>query len=115
MGRIIHQQIIEAIQELPSKSLPELASFIEYLRFKNASIPLARSPGSSFLLGIAGLGSTVESDLAERDEEISCPKRSSHCMVGALALPTWTKRGSHHFCRDPILAIPGIKSDLRGG
>ncbi|WP_019501285.1 hypothetical protein [Pseudanabaena sp. PCC 6802] len=70
MAQIIHQQIIEAIQELPSKSLPELANFIEYLRFKNASASEPRSSGSSFLLGIAGLGSTVESALAERDEEI---------------------------------------------
>jgi hypothetical protein len=70
MAQIIHQQIIEAIQELPSESLPELASFIEYLRFKNASASLPRSSDSSFLLSIVGLGCTVESDLAERDEEI---------------------------------------------
>ncbi|MEE3718191.1 hypothetical protein V2H45_15735 [Tumidithrix elongata RA019] len=65
----MNQQLIQAIQELPSEVLPELASFVEYLKFKS-TLPKLKSPSSSFLLGIAGLGSSGESDISDRDEEI---------------------------------------------
>jgi hypothetical protein len=70
-----HQQIVQAIQHLPTEVLPELANFIEYLRYKitrsaSSEKNLEAPSGSTFLLSIAGLGASVEDDLSERDEEI---------------------------------------------
>jgi len=67
------RQLVEIINELPTELLPELVSFVEYLRFKVN--PLAPSmepimPESAFLLSIAGLGACDEDDISERDEEI---------------------------------------------
>lgn len=63
--------------ELPAEMLPELANFIEYLRFKVNSPAVAPitsqeqvRKGDNFLLNIAGLGESEEIDLSERDEEI---------------------------------------------
>jgi hypothetical protein len=70
------QQLMELIEELPVESLPELANFLEYLRFKAhdsrsmTSYSTQSFSGSTFLLAIAGLGASDEVDLAERDEEI---------------------------------------------
>ncbi len=68
----IRQQISEAVKELPADILPELADFIEYLRFKTA-LPHAshkKKEGSAFLRSIAGIGVSEEDDVSERDEEI---------------------------------------------
>ena len=71
-----HQQLAKAINELPAEVLPELATFIDYLRFKVTSpTPLSEadtleSSGSAFLLSIADLGVADEDDISERDEEI---------------------------------------------
>lgn len=70
------QQIIEEIAELPSDAIVELANFIEYLKYKThrpatlSSTKTEANSGSAFLLAIAGLGSAVEDDISERDEEI---------------------------------------------
>jgi hypothetical protein len=66
------QQISEAIKELPADILPELAGFIEYLRFKTAlpRAPQKKKEGSAFLQSIAGIGVSEEDDISERDEEI---------------------------------------------
>ena len=70
-----HQQIVQAIQQLPTDALPELANFIEYLHYKitrsaSSENNLEAPSGSTFLLSIAGLGASIEDDLSERDEEI---------------------------------------------
>jgi len=70
------QQLVEAIDKLPSDSLPELAGFIEYLRFKARSSHRAttkkvrKKSGSEFLMAIAGIGASDEDDISERDEEV---------------------------------------------
>ena len=70
------QQLRKAINELPIEVLPELASFIDYLRFKGAtSVKAANADtpedsGSAFLLSIASIGAADEDDISERDEEI---------------------------------------------
>jgi hypothetical protein len=70
------QQLIKAIDELPVEVLPELATFIDYLRFKVTPprpSPTAETPqssGSAFLLSIANFGAADEDDISERDEEI---------------------------------------------
>jgi len=73
---LTHQQLIKAIEELPSESLNELSSFIEYLRFKmnlndsSHGVKAGVTSGSDFLLNIAGIGYSDENDISERDEEI---------------------------------------------
>lgn len=67
------QQLAQAIEELPLEALPELANFIEYLQFKASSTPALKEDeleGRDFLMRIAGLGESDETDLSERDEEI---------------------------------------------
>lgn len=70
------QQLHYAIDDLPTEVLPELTSFLEYLRFKTGLTPLGTEQseqpaiGSAFLLSIAGIGASTETDLSERDEEI---------------------------------------------
>lgn len=63
------QKLIEAVNALPAEALIELASFIDYLRYKSVQ-PSANQSSSAFLLSIAGLGSSQERDVSERDEEI---------------------------------------------
>ena len=68
------QQLSHAIDELPIEVLPELASFLDYLRFKVGLSPLtsAEQPatGSVFLHSIVGIGECDDTDLSVRDEEI---------------------------------------------
>lgn len=70
------QELHLAIDDLPVEALPELNSFLEYLRFKTGLSPLVTTQsdqpaaGSAFLLSIAGIGASTETDLSERDEEI---------------------------------------------
>jgi len=70
------QQLQHAIDDLPTEVLPELTSFLEYLRFRVGLTPLVTegsdqpAVGSAFLLSIAGIGASRETDLSERDEEI---------------------------------------------
>jgi len=69
------QQLWHAIDELPNEVLPELTSFLDYLRFKVGLSPVNEpiepaTDSSTFLLSLVGLGTCDETDLAERDEEI---------------------------------------------
>lgn len=81
------EYLSQAIDELPSEALPELANFIEYLRFKlNYPQPSmkAEPETNNFLMSIAGLGESEETDLSERDEEILASEidsiRGFHCQ-----------------------------------
>jgi hypothetical protein len=69
------KKLSKAIEELPDTVLPELTEFIHYLQFKTAVPHLEKTvlqptSGSAFLLAIAGIGESEETDLSERDEEI---------------------------------------------
>ena len=71
MNSPTRQQLSQAIDELPSEVLPELANFIEYLRFKATTSSINNEQeGGNFLMAISGLGESDETDLSERDEEI---------------------------------------------
>ena len=69
------QQLRKAIDELPVEALPELATFIDYLRFKvtpprpSTEAETPQGSGSAFLLSIAGLGAAAEDDISERDND----------------------------------------------
>ncbi|MBD2138128.1 hypothetical protein H6F32_11130 [Anabaena sp. FACHB-1237] len=69
------QQIVQSIEQLPTEALAELPNFINYLQFKtsyNANNIKANSQpeGVDFLLKIAGIAESTETDLSETDEEI---------------------------------------------
>ncbi len=72
MSSYNRQKIIKSIEQLPNSALSELANFIDYLQFKISSNQKVDSQpeGVDFLLKIAGIGESNETDLSERDEEI---------------------------------------------
>lgn len=82
------QQLTQTIEELPGEMLPELVSFVNYLHLKSQLGKTPATPVTStqdnFLLAIAGLGSSEETDLSERDEEILA--KEVHPLYG------WTLR-----------------------
>ncbi|WNZ46723.1 hypothetical protein Q2T42_02575 [Leptolyngbya boryana CZ1] len=68
MNSVERQKLLEAVNTLPDESLPELATFIDYLQYK-VDQPKPKS-GSNFLMSIAGLGASDVEYTSERDEEI---------------------------------------------
>ncbi|NJL40765.1 MAG: DUF2281 domain-containing protein [Leptolyngbyaceae cyanobacterium SM1_4_3] len=64
------QELIETVSALPDEALLELASFLDYLRYKSVQPKNSDRKASSFLLAIAGLGNSGQTDISERDEEI---------------------------------------------
>ncbi|MBO3459102.1 MAG: hypothetical protein KME33_05785 [Aetokthonos hydrillicola CCALA 1050] len=67
---IERQQLLEAVNALPDEALWELASFLDYLRYKSAQQTQLPHNSSSFLVAVAGLGNSGQHDISERDEEI---------------------------------------------
>lgn len=68
-----YKPVMALITQLPASALPELLNFVEYLQLKTDDrfpLPPSSQPGSNFLLSIAGIGTSEEDDLSERDEEI---------------------------------------------
>ncbi len=74
---LTHQQLSQAINELPLAALPELADFIEDLRFKlnltSAAINNEQKE-SNFLLSISGIGESSKPDLSDKDTENLAPE-----------------------------------------
>ncbi|MEH2383323.1 MAG: hypothetical protein V7K27_31290 [Nostoc sp.] len=64
------QRLIEVINALPDEKLIELASFVEYLQYKSTRQKEVDNHKSSFLMSIAGLGASTESNISELDEDI---------------------------------------------
>jgi hypothetical protein len=67
---IERQQLLEAVNALPEEALLELASFLDYLRYKSAQQRELTHNSSNFLVAVAGLGNSGQQDISERDEEI---------------------------------------------
>jgi hypothetical protein len=64
------QQLLEVVSDLPEEALVELASFLDYLRYKSAHQRELTTHSSSFLLAVTGLGNSGQQNISERDEEI---------------------------------------------
>ncbi|MCW6037013.1 DUF2281 domain-containing protein [Spirulina subsalsa FACHB-351] len=64
------QNLISAVNTLPDEMLNELASFIEYLRYKTVQHQPSAPPKQNFLLTVAGIGNSGQSDISDSDEEI---------------------------------------------
>ncbi len=92
--------IYKSIQQLDSESLDELANFVEYLEFKHKSKSKSQSEtslqsnqpersGKKFLQNIAGICTTLEDDISERDEEILT--KETHSIYGFSSVTDRTK------------------------
>ncbi len=64
------QNLIEAVNALPDEVLIELASFVDYLRYKTIQQQSTDLPQQNFLMTIAGLGKSGKPDISDTDEEI---------------------------------------------
>lgn len=64
------QKLLEAVNALPDEALLELASFLDYLRYKAVQRREVSYKPASFLVAVAGLGNSGQQDVSERDEEI---------------------------------------------
>lgn len=64
------QTLVEAINALPDNTLIELASFLDYLRYKTLQRQTTEPPKQNFLLTVAGLGNSGQTDVSEIDEAI---------------------------------------------
>jgi len=67
---IERQTLIEALNALPDEALPELASFVEYLRYKTLSSSPSKPTNPNFLLEIAGLGESGQTHISDVTREI---------------------------------------------
>lgn len=63
-------QLIETVSTLPDEALVELASFLDYLRYKSAQRRNLNKNAASFLVAVAGIGDSGQQDVSEHDEEI---------------------------------------------
>lgn len=64
------QKLIDVVSNLPDEDLLELASFLDYLRYKSFHKRESNKNPANFLVTVAGLGSSSQQDISERDEEI---------------------------------------------
>ena len=63
------QKFLKEVSALPNEVLIELSNFLD--EFRNKAVQQQKiESSSSFLQSIAGLGSSQEHDISERDEEI---------------------------------------------
>lgn len=69
---IEREQLLQTVNTLPDEVLAELASFLDYLRYKTHQNSLTHrsSSSSTFLSSITGLGKSGQIDTSERDEQI---------------------------------------------
>ncbi|MEH2458381.1 DUF2281 domain-containing protein [Nostoc sp.] len=89
------QRLIEAINALPDEKLIELASFVEYLQYKSTKQKEVKNHGSSFLMSIAGLGASAETDVSERDEVLARIRQQAEAlpMESESRVQTWKSEG----------------------
>jgi hypothetical protein len=64
------QHLIEAVNALPDEAITDLVSFVEYLRYKTLPPESVQPSKQNFLLTVAGLGNSNQSDISDSDEEI---------------------------------------------
>ena len=64
------QTLVEAINALPDDALVELASFLDYLRYKTDQCQHTEPPQQNVLLTVAGLGNSGQANVSDTDEEI---------------------------------------------
>ena len=64
------QNLIESVRTLPEDVLIELTNFVEYLRYKAVHPQKPKPPQQNFLLTVAGIGQSGQSDISDSDEAI---------------------------------------------
>lgn len=70
ISTVERQKLLEAVRDLPEEVLVELASFLDYLRYKSVQRRELDHHSANFLTAVAGLGNSGQQDTSERDEEI---------------------------------------------
>jgi len=70
ISTVERQKLLEVVSDLPEEVLVELASFLDYLRYKSAQRREIDNHSASFLAAVASLGNSGQQDVSERDEEI---------------------------------------------
>ena len=70
ISTVERQKLLETVRDLPEEVLVELASFLDYLRYKSAQNREINNHSASFLSAVASLGNSGQQDISERDEEI---------------------------------------------
>lgn len=70
ISTVERQKLLEAVRDLPEEVLVELASFLDYLRYKSTQRREMNNHSASFLTAVAVLGNSGQQDISERDEEI---------------------------------------------
>jgi hypothetical protein len=58
------QKLIEAVNTLPDEALFELASFLDYLRYKSVQRRQPDNNAANFLVAVAGLGNSGQQDIS---------------------------------------------------
>ena len=66
------QALIDVVNALPDRALLELASFLDYLRYKNTASSQGTGDSSDFLLSMSELGSSdpIEGDRTEQRSQL---------------------------------------------
>lgn len=65
------EKLIEVVNTLPDGALLELASFLDYLRYKSVQQrELNNNDMANFLQAVAGIGDSGQQDISELDENI---------------------------------------------
>ena len=64
------QNLIESVRTLPEDVLIELTNFVEYLCYKAVQPQNPAPPQQNFLLTVAGIGQSGQSDISDSDEAI---------------------------------------------
>lgn len=60
------QNLIEVVNALPDEALVELATFLDYLRYKTAQRQELNVSQPNFLLTIAGLGESGQQSVSDK-------------------------------------------------
>jgi len=66
------QALIDVVNALPDRALLELASFLDYLRYKNTASSQATQDSSNFLLSMTNLSNSdpLKSDRTEQRSQL---------------------------------------------
>jgi hypothetical protein len=93
---IERQNLIEAVNALPDEVPIELASFVEYLRYKTVQHQNSEPPKQNFLLTVADLGKSGQAEFLHQ-KQLSSPQPQ--------AIPPGTLTGLRGIAKRPGTAL----------
>lgn len=95
------EQLLTLINDLPDELLAEVANYADYLQSKTI-ISNQTNQSSNFLLSIAGLGSSEEKNVSDRQEEILANEIDpiTGWSLNSRELKTQEDMGASHLCNE---------------